>query len=245
MTSHPPIPTLSTSRLILRPWRAEDLPAFAALNADPRVAEFLPKCLERAESDALAERIAAHFRQQGCGLWAVEAPGVAPFIGFAGLAAPTFEARFTPCLEIGWRLAFAHWGRGYATEAARRVLAHAFGPLGRAPRSCRSPPATTAARARSWSDSPCDTIPPTSSSIPPCPRTIRSGRTCCTASTGVPSWRRRRASAATLNLVERLGRGAPLTPDDVGDMDRLHRRTRRPMRGFVERRSPPGRRDRR
>jgi len=132
MTSHPPIPTLSTSRLILRPWRAEDLPAFAALNADPRVAEFLPKCLERAESDALAERIAAHFRQQGCGLWAVEAPGVAPFIGFAGLAVPTFEARFTPCLEIGWRLAFAHWGRGYATEAARRVLAHAFGPLGRA-----------------------------------------------------------------------------------------------------------------
>jgi ribosomal-protein-alanine N-acetyltransferase len=132
MTSRPPIPTHTTTRLILRPWRAEDLPAFAALNADPRVAEFLPKCLERAESDALAERIAAHFRQQGCGLWAVEAPGVAPFIGFAGLAVPTFEARFTPCLEIGWRLAFAHWGRGYATEAARRVLAHAFGPLGRA-----------------------------------------------------------------------------------------------------------------
>jgi RimJ/RimL family protein N-acetyltransferase len=132
MTSDAPIPTLSTERLILRPWREEDLPAFAALNADPRVAEFLPKCLERAESDALAERIAAHFRRHGCGLWAVEAPGVAPFIGFAGLAVPGFEAHFTPCLEIGWRLAFAHWGRGYATEAARRVLAHAFGPLGRA-----------------------------------------------------------------------------------------------------------------
>jgi RimJ/RimL family protein N-acetyltransferase len=132
MTSHAPIPTLSTSRLILRPWREEDLPAFAALNADPRVVEFLPRCLERAESNALAERIAAHFRQHGCGLWAVEAPGVAPFIGFAGLAVPSFEAHFTPCLEIGWRLAFAHWSRGYATEAARRVLAHAFGPLGRA-----------------------------------------------------------------------------------------------------------------
>jgi RimJ/RimL family protein N-acetyltransferase len=132
MTSHAPIPTLSTSRLILRPWREEDLPAFAALNADPRVVEFLPRCLERAESNALAERIAAHFRQHGCGLWAVEAPGVAPFIGFAGLTVPSFEAHFTPCLEIGWRLAFAHWSRGYATEAARRVLAHAFGPLGRA-----------------------------------------------------------------------------------------------------------------
>jgi RimJ/RimL family protein N-acetyltransferase len=55
MTSHAPIPTLSTSRLILRPWREEDLPAFAALKADPRVVEFLPRCLERAESDALAE----------------------------------------------------------------------------------------------------------------------------------------------------------------------------------------------
>ena len=132
MTSYASIPALSTERLILRPWRDADLPAFAALNADPRVAEFLPKCLERAESDALAARIAAHFRQHGCGLWAVEAPGGAPFIGFAGLAVPGFDAHFTPCLEIGWRLAFAHWSRGYATEAARRVLAHAFGPLGRA-----------------------------------------------------------------------------------------------------------------
>jgi RimJ/RimL family protein N-acetyltransferase len=126
------IPTLSTERLVLRAWREEDLPAFAALNADPRVVEFLPKRLERSESDALAGRIAAHFRRHGFGVWAVEVPGVAPFIGFAGLAVPGFEAHFTPCLEIGWRLAFAHWGRGYATEAARRVLAHAFGPLGRA-----------------------------------------------------------------------------------------------------------------
>jgi RimJ/RimL family protein N-acetyltransferase len=132
MTSHPSIPTLSTERLVLRAWREEDLPAFAALNADPRVAEFLPKCLERGESDAFAERIAAHFRQHGFGLWAVEVPGEAPFIGFVGLAVPRFEAHFTPCLEVGWRLAFAHWGRGYATEAAHRVLAHAFGPLGRA-----------------------------------------------------------------------------------------------------------------
>jgi ribosomal-protein-alanine N-acetyltransferase len=132
MTSHASILTLSTERLILRAWCEEDLPAFAALNADPRVAEFLPTCLERTESDALAARIAAHFRRHGCGLWAVEVRGGTPFIGFAGLAVPSFDAHFTPCLEIGWRLAFAHWGRGYATEAARRVLAHAFGPLGRA-----------------------------------------------------------------------------------------------------------------
>jgi ribosomal-protein-alanine N-acetyltransferase len=132
MKSRPSIPTLSTERLLLRPWRKEDLPAFATLNADPRVAEFLPKCLERAESDALAERIAAHLRQHGFGLWAVEVPDVAPFIGFVGIEPPSFEAHFTPCLEIGWRLAFAHWSRGYASEAARRVFTHAFGPLGRA-----------------------------------------------------------------------------------------------------------------
>ncbi len=130
MTSHAAIPTLSTRRLLLRPWRANDLPAFAALNADPRVAEFLPNCLARDESDALAERIAAHFREHGFGLWAAEVPGVAPFIGFVGLAVPAFEAHFTPSVEIGWRLAIAHWGRGYATEAAGRVLAHGFGPLG-------------------------------------------------------------------------------------------------------------------
>jgi len=124
------IPTLSTRRLVLRPWRADDLPAFAALNADPRVMEFLPKCLARDESDDLAERIAAHFREHGFGQWAVEVPGVAPFIGFIGLAMPGFAARFTPCVEVGWRLAGAYWGHGYATEGARRVLAHGFGPLG-------------------------------------------------------------------------------------------------------------------
>jgi ribosomal-protein-alanine N-acetyltransferase len=127
-----PIPTLATKRLLLRPWRAEDLPVFAALNADPRVAEFLPQCLERPESDALAERIGAHWRRHGFGLWAVEVRGGAPFIGFVGLAVPSFEARFTPCVEVGWRLASEHWGRGYATEAARRALAYGFGPLGRA-----------------------------------------------------------------------------------------------------------------
>ena len=132
MNSNSSVPTLSTERLILRAWRQEDLPPFAALNADPRVMEFLPLRLERAESDALAERIAAHLRQQDFGLWAVEVRGGAPFIGFVGLEAPSFEAHFTPCLEIGWRLAFEAWGCGYATEAARCALAHGFGPLGRA-----------------------------------------------------------------------------------------------------------------
>lgn len=121
--------TLATERLRLRPWRDEDLALFAALNADPRVMAHYPKTLDRAESDAVAERIRARLAARGFGLWAVEVPGVAAFVGYVGLAEPAFLAHFTPCIEIGWRLAFAHWGNGYATEAAKAVLAHAFGPF--------------------------------------------------------------------------------------------------------------------
>jgi RimJ/RimL family protein N-acetyltransferase len=120
---------LSGGRICLRRWRDEDREAFAAMNSDRRVMEFFPSRLSRVESDALADRIQEHFREQGFGLWAIEIPDVAPFIGFAGLTVPRFSARFTPCVEVGWRLAFEHWGRGYATEAARVALAYGFGSL--------------------------------------------------------------------------------------------------------------------
>src|SRR5437764_9532227 len=113
---------LRTPRLLLRPWQASDRQPFAALNADPRVMEHFPALLARAESDARADGIEAHFAQHGYGLWAVEVPGVAPFIGFVGLNTPKFEAHFTPGVEIGWRLAAEHWGRGYATEGAHAAL---------------------------------------------------------------------------------------------------------------------------
>jgi len=121
--------TLSNSRVRLRPWRGEDREAFAVLNCDPRVMEFFASPLSRRESDAMIEDIQKHFNQHGFGLWALEIPDVAPFIGFAGLAVKTFPAPFTPCVEVGWRLAFEHWGRGYATEAARLALGYAFGTL--------------------------------------------------------------------------------------------------------------------
>jgi RimJ/RimL family protein N-acetyltransferase len=88
--------------------------------------EFFPKPLERAESDALAARICDHFTRHGFGLWAVEVPGIADFIGFVGLSVPRFQAHFTPCVEVGWRLAHEHWGRGYATDAARAALDFGF-----------------------------------------------------------------------------------------------------------------------
>ena len=121
--------TLRTSRLLLRDWRDEDVPAFAALNADPQVMEFFPRVLDRTESDAMAARIRKGLALSGYGLWAVKVCGITPFIGFVGLSVPQFEAHFTPCVEVGWRLARQYWGNGYATEAARAVLEFGFRQL--------------------------------------------------------------------------------------------------------------------
>jgi RimJ/RimL family protein N-acetyltransferase len=120
---------LRTERLFLRRWRPSDLDPFAALNADPRAMEFLPSALSRAQSDELAQRAEFHLEQHGYGLWAAEIPGVTPFAGFIGLSTPRYEAPFQPCIEIGWRLDVAYWGKGYATEGARAVLAHGFDVL--------------------------------------------------------------------------------------------------------------------
>lgn len=117
---------LRSERLLLRPWRRSDRVPFARLNADERVIEFFPAPLARSESDALADRIEAHFERHGFGFWALEIPGHAEFAGFVGLSTPSFDAEFTPCVEIGWRLDPACWGRGYATEASRIALAYGF-----------------------------------------------------------------------------------------------------------------------
>ena len=121
------MPRLHGERVLMREWVPNDLEPFAALNADPRVMEHYPSLLTRAESDAFVrERIVPQFAERGFGLWAVEVPEVAPFVGYVGLLVHTFEAEFTPCVEIGWRLAFPYWGNGYATEAARVAIAFGF-----------------------------------------------------------------------------------------------------------------------
>ena len=122
--------TLRTDRLQLRAWRDGDLAPFAALNADPRVMAYYARTLSRLESDALANRLGKLLGEQGFGFWAVESAATSTFIGCVGLMRPTFQAHFTPCIDIGWRLGFEHWGKGYATEAAAAALTHAFGPLG-------------------------------------------------------------------------------------------------------------------
>lgn len=121
---------LRTERLVLRRWRDDDRAPFARINADPRVCEHLPAPLTPAESDALIERIEAHFDQHGVGLWCVERADRPGCLGYVGLAVPAFEAHFTPAIEVGWRLDPACWGNGYATEAAAAALDDVFGRVG-------------------------------------------------------------------------------------------------------------------
>ena len=121
---------MSTERLVLRHWQVADGEPFARLNADPRVMEFMAGPLSREESDRLVERIEAHFREHGFGLCAAELRRDRSFIGFVGLAVPAFECAFTPCVEIGWRLAADHWGQGLATEGAREMARYAFEVMG-------------------------------------------------------------------------------------------------------------------
>lgn len=121
--------TLKTNRLILRPWKESDLEPFAKLNADPTVMECFPAPLSREESDALAHRLQAKMAEQGWGMWAVEVPGIADFIGFIGLYPVPFDAPFTPAVEVGWRLLHEHWGKGYAPEGAKAALDFGFQTL--------------------------------------------------------------------------------------------------------------------
>jgi RimJ/RimL family protein N-acetyltransferase len=123
------MPDLLTDRILLRRWRASDDAPFARLNADPRVMQHFPATLKPTESATMINRIEAHFLRHGFGLWAAELRDTRAFIGFAGLNIPNFETPFTPKVEIGWRLAFDHWGKGLATEAAHAVLHHAFTQL--------------------------------------------------------------------------------------------------------------------
>jgi RimJ/RimL family protein N-acetyltransferase len=120
---------IQTERLLLRRWKEDDREPFCRLNSDARVMEFFPECLTRAQSDSLVERINEHFTKQGFGLFAAELREDQTFIGFVGLAVPSFNAHFTPCVEIGWRLAANYWGRGLATEGARAVVKYAFEEL--------------------------------------------------------------------------------------------------------------------
>jgi ribosomal-protein-alanine N-acetyltransferase len=121
---------IETERLILRRWKPSDSEPYANLNSDPQVMEFLLKPLTREESDAMIARMESHFAEHGFGLWAVEVKSTGEFIGSTGLMRPSFEAPFTPCVEVGWRLARSSWGKGFATEAALGAVTFGFEKAG-------------------------------------------------------------------------------------------------------------------
>ena len=115
-----------TDRLRLRQWQVADREPFAELNADPRVMEFFPATLDRPSSDAMADRCESLIAERGWGFWAAEVKASSQFIGFVGLHIPDPQLPFSPCVEIGWRLAFECWGKGLASEAARGALRAGF-----------------------------------------------------------------------------------------------------------------------
>lgn len=123
------MPTINTPRLCLREWRIEDLSSYAKMNADKEVMKYFPRTLQWEESEGHYKRIKKHFDQYGFGLWAAEERISGRFMGFIGFQWTNFEADFTPCVEIGWRLAKKYWRKGYATEGAKACLDHGFGTL--------------------------------------------------------------------------------------------------------------------
>ena len=117
---------LKTERLILRQWTDDDFALFSNISGDSKVMEFYPSQLTEEESNNMANRVQSLIQDKGWGFWAVEVPNIEKFIGFVGLHTPKNTLPFSPCVEIGWRLSKAHWGKGYATEAAKESLKFAF-----------------------------------------------------------------------------------------------------------------------
>ncbi|WAW09584.1 GNAT family N-acetyltransferase [Oxalobacter vibrioformis] len=121
-----PSAELETERLILRQWKRKDYAPYAELNADRVVMAFFTATFTRKESDAMVAYLQSLIARRGWGVWAVERKSDGAFIGSVGLHVPHAKLPFTPCVEVGWRLAQAYWGHGYATEAAREVLRFGF-----------------------------------------------------------------------------------------------------------------------
>ena len=122
-------PIIRTERLVLRQWNSEDLEPFASMNADPKVREFFPSLQTREESNHSVSFVSNHIEKLGWGLWAASLVETGDFIGFIGLQNVYFQAKFVPAVEIGWRLAFKYWGKGYATEGALACLRYGFETL--------------------------------------------------------------------------------------------------------------------
>ena len=114
---------LETPRLVLRSWEERDREPFRRMNADPQVMEYFAAPLTPAESDAMIQRIEAHMERHGFGFFAAALRDTGELVGMVGMSHVPFDAHFTPCVEIGWRMAAAYWNRGLATEGSSRMPA--------------------------------------------------------------------------------------------------------------------------
>ena len=123
-------PELRTERLLLWRWRATDVEAFAAINADRTVMEHFPSPLTATQSAELLRRIEACFEANGYGLWAVELAGESSLAGCVGIVPVDIQVAFAPAVELAWRLAPEFWRRGLAGEAAAAATRFAFEDLG-------------------------------------------------------------------------------------------------------------------
>ncbi|CAM3517579.1 GNAT family N-acetyltransferase [Parendozoicomonas haliclonae] len=120
---------IETERLLLRQWKESDREPFHRMCRDPQVMEYFPALLSRSESDERIDRCKALIDEKGWGFWALEYKQTGEFIGFTGLNTPQDDLPFSPCVEIGWRLSPAFWGKGLAIEAAQAALTFGFEQL--------------------------------------------------------------------------------------------------------------------
>ncbi len=119
----------TSQRLGFRGWSLDDLDAFFSLNSDEDVMEHFPKTLTKEETKAFIIRLQKHYETNGHNYYATEVKESGEFIGFIGLAYQDFESEFTPNVDIGWRLKKTAWGKGFATEGAKKCLDIAFNQL--------------------------------------------------------------------------------------------------------------------
>ena len=119
-----------SDRLGFREWSKNDLEEFLKLNSDEEVMEHFPKILSKEEVEEFIEKLKNHFEKNGYTYYAIEILDEKEFIGMIGIAFQEYQTKFTPAIDIGWRLKKSAWGKGYATEGAKRCLKYAFDELG-------------------------------------------------------------------------------------------------------------------
>lgn len=121
--------TFTSDRLGFRNWNLNDIEKMHEINSDEKVMEFFPAIPTKEQTTEFVERMQTQFENKGFCYFAIEKLENNEFIGFIGLSEQTYEAEFTPCVDIGWRIKSCEWNKGFASEGAKRCLEYAFDEL--------------------------------------------------------------------------------------------------------------------